>query len=136
MVEFRREPIEWYADKIDRGELFINLVYGDGEFQVAMGNPVGSRFTHYNEYITSQISGEMAHSLDITGEHIIKATDSSLINYMDYHGGDKESIRSAGRKIGAFLAGRKITWYDGTEWDWASRSGNLGPLLKALKKRN
>ena len=136
-VSIARHPLSWYGDKLERGEPFCSLLYGDGEFMVADGEHIGKTLA-FGEVVTEQLHREMVASLLETGADIIRGTDPNLINYMDYGGRDIDTFRPVGKRVNSLLArvAPNLDWVDGVMWDVASREGQLGPLLKALHKRS
>ena len=135
-VPIARHPLSWYVAKLERGEPFTSLLYGDGEFMVADGEHIGKTLA-FGEVVTEQLHREMVASLLEPGEDIIRGTDPNLINYMDYGGRDIDTFRPVGRRVNALLAkvAPNLDWVDGVMWDVASREGGLGSLLKALQER-
>lgn len=123
-----------YINKIERQEQFCSLLYGDGEFRVMMGQePSGLPFTHYQEIVTPLLRRELENSLNLKQPGIIRATDLNLINWRTYQGSDFMSFAPVGQAIERYLQGRKFDWIDGTVWETAVATGQLGPFLKALK---
>ena len=135
-VPIARHPLSWYVDKLERGEPFTSLLYGDGEFMVADGEHVGKTLA-FGEVVTEQLHREMVASLLEEGANIIRGTDPNLINYMEYGGRDIDSFRPVGKRVNALLAkvAPDLEWVDGVMWDVASREGQLGPLIRVLRKR-
>ena len=133
-VTIARHPLSWYVDKLERGEPFTSLLYGDGEFMVADGQHIGQTLA-FGEVVTEHLHREMVDSLLEPGTDIIRGTDPNLINYMDYGGRDIDTFRPVGMRVNNLLAkvAPNLEWVDGVMWDVASREGGLGPLLRALR---
>lgn len=127
--------LQWYIDKIERNEPFTSVLYGDGEFMVAMRTRTGDSL-QYGETITKQLEDEMWASLLDHSTDIIRGTDTCLINSNEYMGGDRDSIRVIGMGVEKLLAQfEPHSFVDGTVWELAIEQGKLGPLLKVLKDR-
>lgn len=139
-ISVQREPVDFYVGRLLRNEPFSLLMYGDGEFIVAMGERVGQRLA-YGEVVTPRMSAEMVRSLDAQDREldgrdyppIYRATDLNLIDYESYQGRDWQSIHAYGKRIREFLKRwDPMTFYDGTVWDTASSKGELTGFLKAI----
>ena len=136
-VVIHNYPLYWYVDKIERHEPFTSLLYGDGEWMVALGGETDNPVSHYKEIVTRKMQTELLDSLSPCDPDIIRGTDPSLIRYMEYAGRDGAGIRKIGRDIERLLleVGGHFEFVDGTVWDREVRGGRLGPLLKVLHKR-
>lgn len=136
-----RHPLEFYVAKIEAGEPFCSLLYGDGEFRVALGeNNGGKPWTEAAEVITPSLIAETFASMAVEfhddGGPVIRATDLNLIHYRDYQGGDGIGFKALGKKIEPLLQQfPDIVWADGTVWETAAQEGKLGPLIHALQQR-
>lgn len=128
-------PLSFYVDKINRGEPFSSLLFGDGEFSVAAGLRTGQRYTQYREMVTPGLVAEMRDALFCGEADVVKGTDPNLINWRDYGGQDAGSFKEACRKFEPLFEGRDLTFTDGVIWDTAVKTGRLAPLLKALQRR-
>lgn len=132
-VAIRCEPLSYYVAKLDAGEPFCSLLYGDGEFQVLMGQRTGQRMQN-GELVTEKLEREMLASLDVADPAFLRGTDPNLLNYEAYEGRDFRALHELGTRINHVLAGRApLEWYDGVVWDRAVRDGDLGPFLGALR---
>jgi len=133
MFDITHYDLQWYVDKIVRGEPFSSLIYGDGEFYVGMGSHTGRKM-QYGEIVTKQLEDETRESLTYKHEEILRGTDPILLNYHGYQGRDKVSLHALGQKIVSFLNGfPPIQWVDAVIWENAVRNGQLGPLLAVLQ---
>lgn len=129
-------PLEWYVAKLERGEPFISLLYGDGEFTAMGGDVNGQQYTNYRELVTPQLVKELRASLTEPGDDIIRGTDLFLAHPETYHGTDIEAVKAVNRRMKALMTDEQIAQLvDGTIWDVAVREGKLGPLLKTIKER-
>lgn len=128
-------PIEWYVDRLKSGRAMASMLYGDGEFFVAMRERTKEEL-QCGEVVTRQMEMAMLDSFDNTDERIIRGTDPNLINYDAYQGQDKDSLVAIGRRIEHFLAGRSLEWVDGVVWENSVRAGTFGPFLRALQDRS
>lgn len=137
MITCVREPLEFYVNKLERGEPFSSLLYGDGEWIACLHLRTGDTLS-YREVVTTQLEHEMLASLDVVNPNIIRATDLNLVEYQKYKGNDYKSVEAYGIKINNLLNSRgvPITLYDGTVWETASEQGKLAPLLKALSTKD
>ena len=135
-VHVRCEPVAWYVEKLEKEESFTSLLYGDGEFMVADGEHIGQTLA-FSEVVTEQLYNEMVASLLDPGTDIIRGTDPNLVNHESYGGSDLDSFRKVGQRIDKLLTklNLSIPWFDGVMWDRASREGELGPLIRALWRR-
>lgn len=129
-----REPMSFYVGKIERGEPFTSLLYGDGEMLVALDRRTG-RTMAYGEVVTEQMVREMGDSLHDTSPDVIHGTDLWLINWREYPGGDVANIQEVGLAWERYTSPFSIEWYDGVVWEDAVRAGQFGPFLKALQQR-
>lgn len=128
-------PIEWYVDRLKSGRAMASMLYGDGEFFVAMRERT-SQALQCGEVVTRHMEVSMLASFDNNDERIIRGTDPNLINYDDYQGQDKASLVAIGRRIESFLADRPLEWVDGVVWENSVRAGTFGPFLRALQDRS
>lgn len=129
-------PLEWYIDKLQRGEPFTSLLYGDGEFTAMSGEVTGRAYTNYREVVTQQLVEELRASLTEPGDDIIRGTDLFLAYPETYHGNDQESVKAVNRRMRALMTDEQIAkLVDGTVWDVAVREGKLGPLLKVIREQ-
>lgn len=129
-------PLSWYVDRLQRKENFTALTYGDGEFLVATGMRTNwEGWTGNKENITIGMEEEIRDSIFVDGEDIVRGTDLNFIHYEKYQGGDYDSVAGLGIKIEYLLMGEDVEWSDGVVWENASQSGQLGPLIKALRER-
>lgn len=130
-----REPLSFYVGKIVRGEPFVSLLYGDGEFLVASGTRTGTEMA-FGEVVTPQLEEEMRASLLAQGPPaILRGTDPHLIEPWTYGGRDIDEVTQIAKRAQRVIGDSVTDWYDGVVWDVASREGKLGPLLKAIKAR-
>ena len=128
-------PLEWYADKVERGEPFTSLLYGDGEFQIIAGLRTGQTMA-YGEVVTERMAEEMTASLEPNDQSLIRGTDPHLIEPETYKGQDADQFQTSCAEYHRLLSGlRERDWTDGVVWDRASRDGELGPFLRALRTR-
>lgn len=127
-------PLEWYADKVQENHPFASLLYGDGEFLAASRTRVGETLS-YGEIVTPELEREMYSSLDCLDRRVIRGTDPNIINYREYSGGDAASFKAMGELAEKVIGDRNIEWVDGCVWENAVSTGNLGPLLKAVRNR-
>lgn len=136
MITCVREPLEFYVNKLERGEPFSSLLYGDGEWIACLHLRTGDTLS-YGELVTTQLEQEMLSSLDVVNPNILRATDLNLVEYQKYRGNDYKSVEAYGIRINTLLNNRgvPITLYDGTVWETASEQGQLAPLLKVLKNK-
>lgn len=147
----RNHSIEWYAAKLDRGEPFSVLTYGDGEFMVASGRFVGKAVSGAREVVTEQLRDEMRASFvepdwvigtgkgDPEGSYvahneILRGSDPNILDPSLYQGRDVATMQACHDQAREFIA-LVPEWVDGCVWDVAAREGRLGPLLRALRKR-
>lgn len=131
----RAEPLSYYVDKLERGEPFTSVLYGDGEFYVAARLKTGSRLQH-GEIVTPRLEEEMLAALAADGPDLFRGTDPHLIYPETYQGRDGAGLRAMCDRFHTALPGlRDREWVDGVVWDRAARDGELGPLLKALRGR-
>ncbi len=132
------QPLSWYVEKIERCEPFTSLLYGDGEFLVASGRRTGATMQN-GEVVTARLADEMKESLLMTqddpGTPIYRATDPFIADPSTYGGRDIDSVKQMHESMMA-VGVHILKWYDGTVWEKASMAGELGPLLKVLKKRD
>ena len=132
-VAVRCEPLSYYVAKLDAQEPLASLLYGDGEFQVLMGQRTGQRMQN-GELVTEKLEREMLASLDVAGDNVLRGTDPNLLNYEAYEGRDFRALHELGTRINHVLERRApLEWYDGVVWDRAVRDGALGPLFGALR---
>lgn len=135
MLEILKHPLSFYVDKIERGEPFSSLLFGDGEFMVAAGMRTGQHFTQYRELVTQSLADEMCEALYCQDENIIKGTDPNLVNWRDYKGQDSIGFQAACQPFEELFIGRDLTFTDGVIWDTAVKTGKLAPFLRAVKQR-
>lgn len=128
-------PLSWYVSKLEKGEPFSSLVYGDGEFRVMSGKLTGHLYTAYRERVTAQLVSELNASLDDPDPTIIRGSDPCVLDWRTYQGRDVDVVREASECAQAALGGRQLEWVDGCVWDVAVREGQLGPLIRALRGR-
>lgn len=134
-LDDRRLPLQWYVGKLQRGEPFTSLLYGDGEFTVMSGEVTGQRYTNYRELVTPQLVQELKDSLLDPDPSIVRGTDLFLAYPETYGGRDVESVKAVNRRMRQVMTDEQIAkLVDGTVWDMAAREGQLGPLLKALNQ--
>ena len=126
------KPLEWYIAKLQQGEPFTSLLYGDGEFQAMSGAKTGQAFTNYREVVSQQLVDELRASLDDPDPTIVRGTDLNLIDWRRYGGRDVAQVREVSERAQAVIGDRRIDWVDGTVWDVTVREGALGPLLKEM----
>ena len=86
--EVARTPLSWYVSKIERGEPFTSLLYGDGELNVAAGLMTGAHYTEYAELVTPRLAEELRAALALNAPDVVYGTDPHLIHYETYQGGD------------------------------------------------
>lgn len=136
MIECQKYPLSFFVDKIERGEPFSSLLYGDGEWNIITGRvPIGTPYTQYREIVTEKMQQELRDSLDSKDENVYRGSDPHLLNWETYQGTDLSSVRSCSEPIQSYLVGKSHDWYDGTMWDEAVRNGELGPFLNSIKSR-
>ena len=128
-------PLSWYRERIERGEPFSSLLYGDGEFRVLLTECTGRRFTQYQELVTPGLEMELWNSLLNPDANIVRGTDAHLLEWWTYKGQDIQVIKDIGERINCALEKRKVhvDWVNGVIWDTAVRSGQLGSFLRCLK---
>lgn len=146
-----REPLSFYVEKLERGEPFTSLLYGDGEFMVAAGKVTG-RTMQNGEVVTPELAVEMRATLidfqDGSSPPIYRATDPFITDPSTYGGRDVESVKQMHENMVA-VGGHITDWYDGTVWEKAAMGpeiraqagfaeyvGDLEPLIKALNSRD
>jgi hypothetical protein len=131
-VKYREEPLSWYVDKLERGEPFSSLIYGDGELLVALGQRTNTLFTGYQELVTERMVAEMRESLEGDDPSILRGTDFNVLNSKYHDSGRLE------KPLEQLLGKRHETleWLNGVVWEDAVRQGELGPLLKMLRGKN
>ncbi len=135
-VTVRTEPLEWYVDKIHRGEPFSSVLYGDGEWIVASRTRTGDRLAH-GEVVTPRMEKEMGESLELDSPTFLRGTDLNLVEPWRYGGTDYLSVNEIGRRVKDVLSrwpDRDFEFLDGTVWDVASREGKLSPFLQEVKR--
>lgn len=125
-------PLQWYVDKIERGEPFSSLLFGDGEFQVAMGRRNNGTMA-YGEVVTERMVTEMRGALTM-GPPAVFGTDPHIMDWESYTGRDVAFFRDMCEGVAQFFGGRDMEFVDGTVWDVAVREGNLAPFLQAVNK--
>ena len=135
-----REPLAYYIEKLERGDPFASLLYGDGEFHVMTGNIADREFTNYRERVNPRLRTELLASLldenrTYQGE-ILRGTDPNLVNWEEYQGRDVDAMRSIGDPIRELTAPYHVQWVDGVVWDRAVREGELFPLFRILRERS
>jgi hypothetical protein len=130
-------PLSFYVEKIERGEPFSSLLFGDGEFMVASGKYVGKALSNYHEVVTERFVEEMQASFntDSVVNEILRGSDPHILNPESYQGRDIDYVRSCHDHAVKWI-NKVQEWVDGTVWDVAVREGKLAPLLKALRKRD
>lgn len=134
MIVTKSEPLDWYTDKVVRGEHFTSLLYGDGEFIVA-DREATMRHMAYKEVVLPKMEDEILASLDDQSPDIIRGTDLHLVHWQAYRGQDWQSIKQCSERLHRAVGNRDLTFYDGTVWEFATRDGVFAPFLRAIKKR-
>lgn len=86
----------------------------------------------HGEIVTKQMEDELIASLDVPGDDILRGSDFSLLDWRTYQGRDVDMVRQVSERAQAVIGNRNLTFYDGTVWDEAVRTGNLGPFLKTI----
>ena len=69
----KRLPLSWYVEKLERGKPFVSLLYGDGEWLVALRERTGATMQN-GEVVTRQLEDEMLASLEALDPAIIRGT--------------------------------------------------------------
>ena len=124
-------PLSWYVEKLERGEPFAYLSYGDGEWLVATGMRSGCTMQN-GEVVTQRLEEETRASLGNPDPRIIRGTDPNLLYWRDYQGGDWKGYHELGRELDRLLEGRSLEFTDGVVFERACWEGRLGPLLEAF----
>lgn len=128
-------PLSWYVSKLECGEPFSSLLYGDGEFRVMSGKLTGQVYTNYRERITAQLVYELNASLDDPDSNIVRGSDPHVLDWTTYGGQDVAMVREASDCAQAVIGSRQIAWTNGCVWDESVREGKLGTLLKVINER-
>lgn len=142
----RLEPLEWYVGKLERGEPFASLLYGDGEFRVLFGEQEGHEFTNYRERVNRRLREELLDSFrdsqtdrllrGYRGE-IIRGTDPHLIDWTYYEGRDVDAMKAVGTRVDSVTEPYGvIDWVDGVVWDRSVREGQLNPFFRVLRHKD
>ncbi len=137
MLITRRHPIDWYTNKLDRGEPFTSLLYGDGELMCAARMRTGDTLQN-GEVVTKELEDEIITSLDDPPEGLVRGTDLSLIKYDSYKGQDKESVVALGKAFAPIFEKHPNSqdWVDGVVWEDTVRAGGFGPVFRSLQHRD
>lgn len=136
MLTVAYHTLDWYTAKLRRCEPYSSLLYGDGEFQVLMGERTGQAFTHYCEVVTPSLVTEMWDSLRNPDADLVRGTDPILVHYRDYGGSDYNSVFALGSRIERTLTEAGLgdmEMANGTIWETCVRDGLLGPFLQELR---
>lgn len=136
-------PVADYAAKIDRGEPFSLLMYGDGEFTVADGERVGKKLAA-GEVVTQRLMDEMQASFSVkplcldppreAWNVAYFASDPSLLDPDLYQGRDVSAVRMMSERGRPWFS-KVEEWHDGVVWDRASRESGLEPFIRAVRKK-
>jgi hypothetical protein len=132
--EVTRHPLSWYVAKLERGEPFTSLLYGDGELCVAAGLYQGQLYTGYHERVTPRLALALRDALALNAPDVVYGTDPHLINYETYAGQDAIDFRQLGASVRPIIEAHPVPWVDGVVWEDAVRAGEAAPLLSFLAR--
>lgn len=116
-------PLDWYADKIVRGEPFSMGLFGDGE-ALAMFQEMPGRETAEGEVFCTEIGLEIRDFF-----RKMALFPQLLVGSAPY------VATTWGKRLEKELGGQAIEWLNGEIFDYDVRDGKLGPLIKAIQGR-
>lgn len=121
-MNIKKYNLDWYVDKIRKGEHFSLGMYGDGEWQCIFNN-FGGKFKENCEgtIYTPELSKAMADSLTFDSPNFLFSASEDLVT-MGYD-----------RKIDSIT---KIDFVEKDMWHRAMCNGELYPLIKELRNHN
>lgn len=121
-------PINWYIDKLQRGEYFSMGMYGDGEWLGIFHDRIGGKNAEETLY-TQELCDELEASLVFDGGEIpfLFATGKGL-----------EHHSVLGNKIDEYLEskGLNIEFVEKDMWDREVREMRFAPFIKQLRQMN
>lgn len=114
-LDYVREPIQWYVDKLTKGEAFSLARYGDGELRSILGH--AGKTTDGCDFTTA------ADDLRDTLTH----TDPSFLYGLQ---------RVLPSDVPAFKGLRAGPWHDSEVFGRALMAGELWPFIETLRQRD
>lgn len=122
-MKIRNEPLDWYIEKLQKGEHFAVTSMGDGEWIAVFKDRVGSENAEGTVY-TKELCDDLASTLAYQADNFFHSTP-----------GDLEYTGLTGR-IDKYLQEHDldIEFLDKNVWDKAVRAGELGPFIGEIRR--